>query len=810
VTVDPAQLPEGDFAFFGYPSQPEMSRETLANAAQVVDRAGSISVVTWEELDIPGRMIIGRITTAIDRAAISVFDVTTLNENVMFEVGYAIGADRRIWLVRDTSDEAAERRFREVGVLRNVGYAAYQNSHDLAATFLDERPYTRPATFFQESIEPSLDPVTDPSIFYVRSPVFTEAEREIGRSIDRQRRAGIKRTIADPRESSVESLSWYAYHCYSASAVMVHLLRPGRRGAEVHNARCALIAGLAHGMGRPVLMLVERGYEAPIDYRDLLYVYRSAKECGDRTRTWLNRQLQSAYRQAESRAAEAEKRSLSTELAGLRLGEPIAENEADRLSSYFVTTAHYREVIAPRTAIFVGRKGAGKTANLIKAAGDLDEDRRNLVCTVQPADYDLDGLLRLLRGHLAKDAKGYVVESLWKYLLISEIALAALDDARNRPAPISPGEPAWDLEAYVSQAGDSMKRDFAVRLERAVASVKAVPSGSEMAEERSRISEALHATRIRELLELLTPVLADKNRVAVLIDNLDQSWEHTADVDSLSQLLLGLLSTARKVGDDLSRRLGGTTRVTLGVFIRSDIYFRVAASAREPDKIPAQFLTWNDKELLLQVIEERYAAARDGTGTPDELWTRFFETTTLGEATRDYMASRVLPRPRDILYLTNAAIEAAVRHRHDRVTEADILDAERQYSQFAVEALLVEGESDVPRLEELLFEFGGIEEVVGASEVMEALRRFAIDNADDRTRIVDHLVSLSFLGREIHDDQYEFAENPRDRRRLDGLGKRLAAQRGREARFRIHPAYQAYLDVSKADSVAQQSLRLRT
>ncbi len=450
-------------------------------------------------------------------------------------------------------------------------------------------------------------------------------------------------------------------------------------------------------------MLAEKGYEPPIDYRDLLYVYRGARDCGDRTRAWLKRGLKNAYIQAEARAAETEKRSLSTELAGLRLGEPIAENEADRLSSYFVTTAHYREVIAPRTAVFVGRRGAGKTANFIKAASDLDEDRRNLVCMIQPADYDLDGLVRLLRGHLTKDAKGYVVESLWKYLLISEIALAALDDARNHPAPISPGEPAWALGSYVDQAGDAMSRDFAVRLERAVATVQSVPNGDDIAQQRSHISEALHARLIRELLEVLTPVLQGKRRVAVLIDNLDQSWENTEDVDSLSQLLLGLLTTARKVGDDISRRLARDTQVTLGVFIRSDIYSRVAASAREPDKIPAQFLTWTDTEVLLQVIEERYVAGRKGTGSPDELWSRYFDPYTKGQPTREYMASRVLPRPRDILYLTNAAIEAAVRHRRTKVTVADILDAECQYSQFAFEALLVEGAGDVAQLGDLAF-----------------------------------------------------------------------------------------------------------
>lgn len=148
--------PTDEFVFFGYPSRPEMSRESLANAAAAIQQSGVITAVTWEELDISGRLIIGRITEAIDRATATVFDVTFLNENVMFEVGYAIGADRRVWLVRQTSHVAAERAFSDFGVLRNVGYEAYENSHDLAASFHEKRPFARTSTFFQESIEPSL------------------------------------------------------------------------------------------------------------------------------------------------------------------------------------------------------------------------------------------------------------------------------------------------------------------------------------------------------------------------------------------------------------------------------------------------------------------------------------------------------------------------------------------------------------------------------------------------------------------------------------------------------------------------------
>src|SRR4051794_2465707 len=91
--------------FFAYPSKPEFGREALERAAEALRGRFALKVETWEDLSIRGRVLIEEITSAIDRASVSVFDVTTLNENVLFELGYAIAADRRIWLLRDTSDE---------------------------------------------------------------------------------------------------------------------------------------------------------------------------------------------------------------------------------------------------------------------------------------------------------------------------------------------------------------------------------------------------------------------------------------------------------------------------------------------------------------------------------------------------------------------------------------------------------------------------------------------------------------------------------------------------------------------------------
>ena len=50
---------------------------------------------------------------------------------------------------------------------------------------------------------------------------------------------------ADPAEASFQPLTWYAQHVYNAYAVIAHLVSPRRTGAQLHNLRISLAAGIA-------------------------------------------------------------------------------------------------------------------------------------------------------------------------------------------------------------------------------------------------------------------------------------------------------------------------------------------------------------------------------------------------------------------------------------------------------------------------------------------------------------------------------------------------------------------------------------
>jgi hypothetical protein len=525
-------------------------------ANEKIGRLGDVTPRLWEDLHVGGRVVIDVILGEIDSADAGLYEVTALNENVLFELGYAVGKKKHIFPILNETDVDAGKRWTETRILEAVGYKKYQNSDDIFAAFTAERPDLRQDSVFDESIAPALHAAGTPSIFYITSLYGDDASGAITRVIRIEASRGVRLAMADARETSVQPLTWYAQQIYDAAAVLIHFDSPRRLNADIHNARGAFIAGLTHGMGKPLLMLAPEDYSAPFDYRDLLFVYSTASDASSRATHWLNRELEATRLYLASVAADQQRRDLAIELKTLRFGEPVAENEAGDLAEYFVETPFYYEAIADRTGVFVGRRGSGKTATMIEAARRLSDDRRNLVCTIKPTDYQIETLARLIRGYRERDTRGYVIEAIWVYLLLTEVALAVVRELATRPAGVQPNAPEWELNTFLEGPGASLKVDFDIRLERAIRRLEAVGPAGTVEGERQNIVEALYRDELAEIRRLLEGALANRGRVAILIDNLDRAWDQRDDLAPLSYLLLGLLNTVPNLTADLRRGTG--------------------------------------------------------------------------------------------------------------------------------------------------------------------------------------------------------------------------------------------------------------
>jgi hypothetical protein len=783
--------------FFAYPSHPSSSGETIRRAIELINAQNIVSLHSWEECNVGGKLIVHEICKAIDGSQLFCADITGMNANVMFELGYAIAREKRIWLLLEPTYVDSKAEFEQLRVLTTVGYAKYSNSNEIVSRFNHEHPYSDlENTLFDQAIRRSLPLSVSGSVLYLKSLYENEAGIRISSSVAALSKEDIDVIVDDPKESGAQSLTWYGTQVYSAAAVICHFTGTTRVGHRLHNARHALVAGLALGMERRLLMLAEGDFLAPIDYRDLLLQYQSAADAARHLGEW-KLALESDLREKrQARRQHAVHERLATELKGLQIGEYVAENEAGRLvDEYFVDTSAYLEALNGNELIFVGRKGCGKTANLLKLASELGKDKRNLVCVIKPVAYELQSVLNLFSKYKEQDEKGYVIETLWKFLILTELANAAAASITEAGAgPPSASESA--LLDLMEREHGKLKGEFAVRLERCVGElVRSHSPHAGVEATRLGISETLHQREIRDLRIILGDLLSSKGRVAILVDNLDKPWDRRSDLGILSEFLLGLLSAADRLTADFrrsdSRRL--SVNISLAIFLRADIFHRLMTAAREPDKIRYSRLRWGDREMLMRVIEERFVASHEGAVNPGDIWSKYFCEKVRGLPPREYFASRILLRPRDLVFFVKTAMAMAVNRNHDRVTEQDILDSEKQYSQFAFDSVLVEDGTSAEPMEDVLYEFVGSQTILTRDEIVSRLSKIEVS---DVGRVIELLCTISFLGMETRRDRFRFLEDPQEYRKVAALAERVSRDRRKSPRYKIHSAFTAFLELT--------------
>jgi hypothetical protein len=779
--------------FFAYPAQPEATGETVALAAAHLGGRLGVSADTWQSLEVAGRLVLRQITEAIDRADLICCELGTLNPNVLFELGYGIAKQKAAWLLLDTTDAEARRRWHQFGLLGSVGYVGYTHSGDIQSRILGGLSQLRP--LWDDLAHPTLPIQNARTIFYMPLNHATDASRTLTRRLDAAARKNWHINTADASEVGAAPISWYLPNIWAASAAVIHFSAPRRTNSLIHNARAALIAGIAYGLGKQLLMVAEEQYESPFDYKDILQIHTSSKQLGQIFDAWFGN-LAPVVAPSGLHA----RRDLQTALQQLNFYEYVAEQESDTLDEYFVPTSEYESVLSSRSVLFVGRKGVGKTANMLEAARTLGEDRRNLVCVIKPVDYELTGLLDVLRRYRGKESRSYLIENMWKLLTYSELAKSLIERAETRPAGIDPRGALADLRDFVDRRIPNVREDFAIRLEQIVESLleSANPDTQGIAMSRDNIGAALGGVFVRDLRKKLEAALANYDRVAILIDNLDKAWERHADLDDLSQLLLGLLTTVGRVSNEFRKGTSRNENLTfsLAVFLRDDIYQHLIRVAREPDKIKAASITWDDRNLLFRVIDKRFVIS--GGSSPEELWSRFICATVGSVPTRDYLFARVLPRPRDLLFLINGAMANAVNAGHQQVNDEDIRSAERAYSRFAFEAALVANSITTDKLEELLYEFVGSSALITEDDIGSALARAGISSAV-QTDVVAHLLALQFVGREVGDGRFSYESEGPDAKVTDVLARKAAEAHGGLRRYRVHPAFCPFLELVEDD-----------
>jgi hypothetical protein len=125
-----------------------------------------------------------------------------------------------------------------------------------------------------------------------------------------------------------------------------------------------------------------------------------------------------------------------------------------------------------------------------------------------------------------------------------------------------------------------------------------------------------------------------------------------------------------------------------------------------------------------------------------------------------------------------------------------VLEAERQYSAFALDSVAVEGMTALPKIEHLMYEFTGGHAVLREDEVIANIRKVEPDR-NQWNGIVDQLVMLSFIGPEARPGSFEFPSDDEEYQKVRVMARKMREGTGASRRYRIHPAFWSYLEIKE-------------
>lgn len=781
--------------FFAYSSEPAYIGETIENAIESLNTSykGIIEIESWFALRISGKLIIGEILKKIDDCDFFCADLTGLNNNVLFELGYAISKKKPIWLVLDTSNIESNKRFNELHFFSTIGYSKYSNSTDLIQSFSKEEVYKANTNLFDSLTKNVNQEQGEHALLYLKGQIDTNYSQDLINEIEYLK---LPYLLDDPVETKIQPLSWYLEKIYAVPAVLVEFSSVIRVGFDLHNSKCAFISGLALGFGLSVLMIAEKPYPTPIDYRELLKKHTNRNECKINVKPFLNAiRNDIAELLVKKRARKAKQKNISN-LQKLNFGEYIAEHETDNIFDYYIETSHYQNLIKSEYNIVIGRKGTGKTATLYYLEQVLQKDIRNHVCLIKPVNFEIEGLLSLHENLKDEFEKGYMVESIWKFLIYTEIAKSLyMVIKKKEPYAITDYENSF-IEFVVENA-KIILTDFSSRLEQEIKHLTDIKN-SNQGDFKIKVSEILHVEIIKSLSDHIKKNIKNNGKLVVLIDNLDKSWRKDSSLNILSKYILGLLGVVGRIAKDFRGKKDENIKFTfhLTLFLRSDIFKYIMRSAREPDKIEYSKLFWHDPQILFRIIESRCEQLSDIQLIGEDVWKDFITEVIRGISTKRFIIENIFPRPRDIIFFLTSAKNMAISRGHTVIQEDDLLSALDEYSNWIFKSIIVENGITINQMQDFMYNLMGEKSILSRSDIISFAEKANIDisTKEKIDLFIDHLVSLTIVGREIRNSYFEFEYEFDGDVKLKSLSNKVE-----NSRFKVHNALIPYLEIQQTD-----------
>ena len=754
----------------------------------------------WHDLEIEGAVVFCAICEAINNTRCVVADITDFNFNVLFELGFAIGLGKRVWpIVQEGSD--LKHLYQTFDTVTTVGHSTYKNSKQLFDKVRKKSPWD------STSLLPILAPLSDgiPStivdgLLYLQSGLDDEPSLRVSEEIETR---VIRTVVDDPNEVPFPPLTWYLEQLRTCFAVLIDLgSLTGSPTGQLQVAKRALVAGIALASGRKVTIITATSSFGPVDYKDLVLRYGTASAAVQRVTPFLDR-ITSEYAEAREQTAHIElavSRATRSPLEAVDLGDPVAQMETEQLSDYFVETPEFVEARRGGFQLYVGRKGTGKSALAYMLRRDLHRDRHNLVRVLSPKPFELKQVLEVSE-RLGGPTRGRMLESLWEYMLSTEAIAAIHDIVGDKTLEESWSKSEREIQDYVAANPGIHEYSFASRLVEILKTQGILSEQSPSLIPEGNIVGVLQKESLGRLRQLCTAYMHEQDSdIWIIIDEVlpENIGGKTREIygSIIGALIQAASDLQREWATQLAERVT-VPRLSILVFLRSDIFAAVSDASEEPDRLNPSSIYWDDIDVLIHLVERRITASISEIDGEPLSWDDLLESDMTFEAMKKILTENVLYRPRDIIFVFKEAIKHAQRREATHISKRDLTLAIRDYSSFALDALSAEWTPDLGDAAELLIGFMDGPTTFTGDWLSSKLAAIGIEGSKQEDT-VRFLVESQFLGLGVGTDEYRFALSPSESTRMKQQAARFIHERAGARQFRVHSAFHESLSLSRS------------
>lgn len=785
--------------FFAYPSYPEAIADAVEAAIQKVkeDAEIDVSLIDWKDLAIEGNLIFCQICDAIKTAKCTIVNLTQVNFNVLFEFGYAIGRSRAVWPIVEAG-LSGDRVYSGLETITTIGYSSFTNSNQIYDKIKRKKPWKRVSQFdLPEPLAESPSKGTN-CILYLKSAQDNEPSLRITETLEI---SDVNLITDDPNEIRFQPISWYIRKLKSSYAVVIHLGSDRADDYRFHGAKCALVAGLSLALGRRLLIIGENMSLKPIDYGDITLSYKNATQAENMVGSFIKpiiKEIQKSqiYHGADITVKKSGKESANL-IQNLEIGDYIAELEETDLDEYYIETAEFTRALKPGYRMFVGRKGSGKSANFQMLVSRLLEDKKNLICRIKPKTLQLNELLNFVKNELHIAKRGYLLQSFWKFMLYSESIKTCYTKIVKKPIGVRYSKSEQAIVNYVVQNKVLFDMSFTSRLLDVVKEICANYQKEDAT--LVSVSEILHITELQDIQKRTIEYLSvDTHQFAIILDGLDANWRIGEDYETAADILVSLVEVAGEIQSDWERgiaRQSSETRLSIKLFLRSDIFDVLKRRIREPDKMQYDVISWGNFDDLFHIIETRVAFSISKIGVDELNWEEILEPGFSVEVLKKIIQNSILPKPRDIILYFQRALSIAQASGSKYLTRNHFKKAYDSYSDFALESLGSEPQPYIPDMEDLLLEFGGGSAILKKEDIEAILAACNVESSNYQ-KTIDFLIDSNFLGYAVDEYSYRFPITPREVKLAKKRARRLVDRTGKPVEYKIHNAFHVSLELN--------------